>query len=52
MTTLYPIPKEQEVQEIFAMLYGNELKLGSGEPLSIADAGSMIAVYIDDKGNP
>ncbi len=52
MTTLYPVPKEQEVEEIFAMLYGSELTLGSGEPLSIEDASSMIAVYIDDEGKP
>ena len=51
MSNVYPIPKEQEVEEIFAMLYGKELTLGSGEPVSI-EGDSMLAVYVDDEGNP
>lgn len=53
MSTLHPVPKDSEVRQILAMLYGDELELGPGEPVS-ADAGSkcMVAVYINDDNVP
>lgn len=52
MSKLYPVPKEKDVLEILSMLYGGDVELDSGEPISIENSNNVIAVYIDDDGKP
>ena len=52
MPKLYPVPKEKGVLEILSMLYGNDVGLGSGQPVPIENGSSLLAVFINDKGEP
>jgi len=50
MTTTHPVPQENQVRQIFSMLFGDELVLDAGKPEAADDAKSMYAVFIDDHG--
>jgi len=52
MSGLYPVPKETEVHEMLSMLYGDGFELDSGEPVPVEDDKSMLAVYVNDSGEP
>lgn len=52
MTTLHPIPEETQILQIFAMLFGNDLRLNAGKPIPTDDPNCMFAVFINDEGKP
>jgi len=52
MSGVYPVPKENEIHEMLSMLYGDGFELDSGEPVSVEDGKSMVAVYVNDTGDP
>lgn len=52
MPNLYPVPSEKDVHEILAMLYGDELEMGSAESTPIGNSNSVLAVYTNDEDEP
>jgi len=52
MSGIYPVPKENDVHKILSMLYGNELVLNSCEPVAEKDSNKILAVYVNDDGEP
>lgn len=50
MTTLHPVPQENQIRQIFSMLFGDGLALDTGKPDTADDARSMYAVFINDEG--
>ena len=50
MTTIHPVPNEKQIHQIFAMLFGSDIRLNPNEPVPTDDALSMFAVFINDEG--
>ena len=51
MTTTHPVPQENQIRQIFSMLFGDQLALDSGKPNTADDGKSVYAVFINDEGN-
>ena len=50
MTTLHPVPQENQIRQIFGMLFGDELVLDTGKPDTADDTKSLYALFINDEG--
>ncbi|WP_456372503.1 hypothetical protein [Thiolapillus sp.] len=48
-----PLPKPIELQQMLAMMYGNDLKASPGDPVTAAPGSqSVVALYVDDENAP
>ena len=53
MATVHPTPREIEVRQMLAMLFGNELEINEAEALPTGtDSGHPTAVFTADDGTP
>ena len=52
MPGIYPVPEEKNIHDTLAMLYGNDVTLDSCEATPIENEKNMIAVFINDDGEP
>lgn len=53
MSTIHPLPNDTQLQEMLGMLFGNQLKIHSGDPVATdTDSKSIVAVYVNSEGSP
>lgn len=53
MATIHPTPRDVEVRQMLAMLFGNDLTISEIEAIPTdGDSGNVAAVFISDDDNP
>ena len=53
MATIHPTPREIEVRQMLAMLFGNDLTISESEELPVsAESNNAAALYVADDGTP
>ena len=52
MPGIYPVPEEKNIHDTLTMLYGNDVTLDTCDSTSIEGDKNMIAVFINDEGEP
>ncbi len=53
MATIHPTPREVEVRQMLAMLFGNDLTISEAEELPVSvESNNAAALYVADDGTP